>query len=456
MSFAKIFRIHMRGTEVFLFGDFMLDTAERRLQRGSEALHLAPKALDLLVALVRDHGRLVTKQQLLARVWPNVFVDEGILTVHVSALRKVLDHGSSAEWIQTVPREGYRFTGRVLCRTGASRGEVQVATPVEAQELLRAGRAHLLAGSSSEMPAALAAFGAMLRIDATCAPAHAGLALTRCVQANLRAVPHVDAYAEAKVGALRALAMDSDCADAQAALGAVLFWSEWDWTAAAHSLERALASEPDHCEALLHYGALHDALGRRETGLRLKQMALTRAPHSPLVLMEIAVSYYLQGRYDEAIEWARKALSIDPLNQRATEFINLACWVAGDVPGVIAEKRRRASALGLSGESLAALERGLDALHEVHTRSGRDGVARWLLQTLPSADDSHGAFQRAALHAASGETDNAFDCLDQALTLRDPHLVYLAVHSIWDPLRGDPRMSERLRRLGLPAPAGRD
>ena len=119
--FAKIFRIHMSGKEVFRFGEFSLDIAERQLKHGVETLHLSPKALDVLNVLVREHGRLVTKQELLARVWPNVFVDQGILTVHVAALRKVLGHASSAEWIQTVPREGYRFVGDVRRTPGLSR-----------------------------------------------------------------------------------------------------------------------------------------------------------------------------------------------------------------------------------------------------------------------------------------------------------------------------------------------
>ena len=89
----------MSGKEVFRFGEFSLDIAERQLKHGVETLHLSPKALDVLIVLVREHGRLVTKQELLARVWPNVFVDQGILTVHVAALRKVLGHASSAEWI---------------------------------------------------------------------------------------------------------------------------------------------------------------------------------------------------------------------------------------------------------------------------------------------------------------------------------------------------------------------
>ncbi len=63
---------------------------ERRLLRGTEAVRLSPKAYDVLVALVRQRGRLVTKDELLTRLWPESFVEEGILNVHVAALRKAL------------------------------------------------------------------------------------------------------------------------------------------------------------------------------------------------------------------------------------------------------------------------------------------------------------------------------------------------------------------------------
>ena len=153
------------------------------------------------------------------------------------------------------------------------------------------------------------------------------------------------------------------------------------------------------------------------------------------------------------MEWARQALAIDPLNPRATEFLTGLCWFVGDVPGVIAEQRRRASILGLSGERLAALEQRLGELQDAFAQRGRDGASRWLLESLPPAADSRHSRQRAVLHAALGEQDAAFDHLERALMLRDPHLVYLAVHGVWDSLRADRRMVEQLRRLRLPVPA---
>ena len=99
----------MANSETFHFDEFTLDVRERRLLRGTEVVRLSPKAYDVLVALVRQRGRLVTKDQLLKRLWPESFVEEGSLNVHVSALRKALGEDAHRPiYIETVARSGYR------------------------------------------------------------------------------------------------------------------------------------------------------------------------------------------------------------------------------------------------------------------------------------------------------------------------------------------------------------
>ena len=79
---------------------------------------LPPKVHNLLVQLVRHAGRLVTKPELLAEVWIGSFVEEGILSVHVSALRKALgDTAQAPRYIETVSRSGYRFIAPVTRST---------------------------------------------------------------------------------------------------------------------------------------------------------------------------------------------------------------------------------------------------------------------------------------------------------------------------------------------------
>lgn len=98
----------------FEFGAFRLEIAERRLLRDGSPVPLAPKVFDTLVALVESSGRLLQKDELMRTLWPDTFVEDVTLARNISDLRKVLREGSSrAEYIETVPKVGYRFIASV-------------------------------------------------------------------------------------------------------------------------------------------------------------------------------------------------------------------------------------------------------------------------------------------------------------------------------------------------------
>ena len=89
----------------YSFGGFTLDVDERRLFSHDGTVRLAPKAFDLLLALVRRAGQLVSKRELLRTVWADIFVEEGILTVYMATLRKELgDTSRPASYIERVSR----------------------------------------------------------------------------------------------------------------------------------------------------------------------------------------------------------------------------------------------------------------------------------------------------------------------------------------------------------------
>src|SRR5262245_62885630 len=75
---------------IWEFGPFRLDETERLLLRAGEPVGLTPKVFDTLVALLERSGRLVEKDELMAKLWPDTFVDEGALTRNISDLRKAL------------------------------------------------------------------------------------------------------------------------------------------------------------------------------------------------------------------------------------------------------------------------------------------------------------------------------------------------------------------------------
>ena len=102
------------GEPVYRFGPFCLDTTERVLRKGETPVQLTPKAFDILLLLVKDHGRLVSKGRLLDAVWPDTFVEEKTLAQNIFTLRKVLGpYEGGRRYIETVPKHGYRFGAEV-------------------------------------------------------------------------------------------------------------------------------------------------------------------------------------------------------------------------------------------------------------------------------------------------------------------------------------------------------
>jgi DNA-binding winged helix-turn-helix (wHTH) protein len=100
-------------TEV-LFGPFRLLPARFLLLEGDKPVRLGSRALEILVLLLERPGELVSKQELMARVWPHVFVEPANLTVHVSALRRTLCDGRDGNrFIINVPGRGYSFVAPV-------------------------------------------------------------------------------------------------------------------------------------------------------------------------------------------------------------------------------------------------------------------------------------------------------------------------------------------------------
>jgi pimeloyl-ACP methyl ester carboxylesterase/DNA-binding winged helix-turn-helix (wHTH) protein len=105
------------------FGPFRLDTGGQELLLGGRPVSLTPKSYETLLALVEGAGRVMSRDELMARVWPDQFVEENNLSQSVSALRKALQEagGEFAAAIETVPRRGYRFRPAVSVKQSAAR-----------------------------------------------------------------------------------------------------------------------------------------------------------------------------------------------------------------------------------------------------------------------------------------------------------------------------------------------
>src|ERR1700756_4460066 len=112
------------------FGPFRLDPNRHRLFRGGEVVALSPKAIQTLILLVENRGKLLERERLMDALWPDVIVEDANLTVAVSQLRKALNqNGDNAEFIETIPRVGYRFVAdicEVIQEPTPTRGMVKI------------------------------------------------------------------------------------------------------------------------------------------------------------------------------------------------------------------------------------------------------------------------------------------------------------------------------------------
>lgn len=99
---------------VYEFGPFRLDRDRYKLFRGDEIVPLSPKAIETLILLVQNQGKLLQRQALMEALWPDTVVEDANLTVAVSQLRRLINqNGDKGEFIQTIPRVGYRFVADV-------------------------------------------------------------------------------------------------------------------------------------------------------------------------------------------------------------------------------------------------------------------------------------------------------------------------------------------------------
>src|SRR5215471_9397842 len=129
------------------FGPFRLDPADRLLLRDGQHIPLTPKAFETLMILVENSGRVIDKDEMLKKVWPDTFVEEVNLAKNVSYLRKILGSEEAAQYIETIPKRGYRFVANV--KDVCDEREVSVLAP-PAETIVINGEESEMADSESD------------------------------------------------------------------------------------------------------------------------------------------------------------------------------------------------------------------------------------------------------------------------------------------------------------------
>ncbi|MGO9716696.1 MAG: winged helix-turn-helix domain-containing tetratricopeptide repeat protein [Steroidobacteraceae bacterium] len=571
----------LRAT-AYEFGPYRLDPMGRSLLRGGEVIALPPKAVEVLMVLIKHPGAVIGKPQLIEAVWPETIVEEANLNQMIFLLRRAFGEDSTSGYIATVPRRGYRFTAgvrtieipcriesiavlplaniggdpaqeyfadgvtealitelakirnlRVVSRTsvmryrGANDPIAQIARALRAQALLegsvitsgdrfritvqlihaavdqhlwaqtyegavsdildvqaRVARdvaAGLRAELSHDEKARLAtlrtvhpqAYSLYLkgRYNARILTEHGQRKAIRYFQDSIRFDPHdasayyyasayagiaecfielayffgmepKEAFAEAEVAAVKAVALDARLAEGHAALGLLRLLNDWDWSAADAESHRAIELAPDDAYVYWRRGICLRYAGRSEEAIAAHRHAEFLDPLSVIAIQEVGWALYYGRRYGEAIDQFRKAVELEPgwdqlyfglgqtlvQQERHEEAIVALRTAARMGPGNAFTEAALAYALGRAGRSSAA-EHALEQLTEKYAY-----VPYWFYSIVS---------------IGLNDWQRALEALDNAFHNHEPCLVSLKVDPVFDPLRQDARFSDMVRRIGL-------
>jgi len=312
----------------------------------------------------------------------------------------------------------------------------------EAYDAYLKGRYHWQKGSLEEHRKARQYFEQAVLLDPNYAPAYADLAGYYWTTNDL---PAKSAMPIAKQYALKALALDDSLSQAHTALGGIRLYGDWDWSGAGSEFQRALALNPSDAEAHRRYSNYLLVSGRFEDAFLQVQRAQELDPISLLTSVNAGWTFYFARQYDRAIEQCRKALELDDNSDGAHACLGWSYRAKG----------MREEAIAESEHAVALSNRGpgrLVGLARAYAAFGRKADARKVLDELDErGKQSHVATHYFAMvYAALGEKEQALDALDRAFTERDIHMPWLKVDDAFDPLRGEPRFQDLLRRVGLP------
>lgn len=443
-------------------GPYDLHLAERVLAFRGRPVAIAPKAVDVLIVLAQEAGRIVPKAELMDSVWPGAFVDEANLTQNVYLLRRRFERDASGVRIENVPKRGYRLIvppqraaqpsspasvarrswlrAAMFCATvlmgcamsGSSWHDVVApALPSVALRDYLLGRDEQVGGTQAALDRAVRSFDAVVRAAPDNALGYAGRAETEASLAFYApdAVARIGLQARAVADARTAVGKGNNPADAYAAFGAVAMSVEHDGATAADAFARALAVNPNHLGALVWSGTLQMQQGHIEAARQTFARAVAIAPNAAGTVASLAWSDFLAGDNFDAIALAKQMLLAHQLPLVARVTLANAELGAHDYRSA----RTTIAHLAVDRDGrvqAAALAARMNAL------SGRTAVAAKELEGLgarvdPRTIDDWDAASIAAAYAALGDRRQAYLWLARVAlwgrgeTARDPRFASL-------------------------------
>lgn len=485
----------------YRIGDISLNRDSLTLTRGDRSVRLTHRAVDVLLAVGSGNGEPLGRDELMKSVWQDVVVDEAALKQYVYMLRGAFrELDPEQEYIETVPRRGYRLTLPILVApspSDRSRGDGAKAagavpepvlaqsegngetaatapepprTPLQAKTLGMAAAvvtlvAALVAGGgllwkkqradqlceegfhqlrtnrTFDLGAISDLFGAALEYNPRSAHGYAGLAQTMA-RHQKRFQRHALEMAQ------RSLELDPNCGRGLSTYGWILLTREWKWTEARDALAQGAKREPEFLEGRIWRAQWLASTRRFEEAKREIDAAVKLAPALAAPYAMRAGIFYLAGEYRNAIDEGGRTLAIQSRSNSAYDWMFRSSIMLGQNEDALLNwSWYKAAYLNLSVEAqLQDAQRTL----EVYRTNGLPGaVAAFLDETAAPPGIETQRYQRAVWQMWNSNHAGALEELQAAAEAKPFHLIYLAADPVFRPLRSEPRFQQLLDRLGI-------
>ena len=239
----------------------------------------------------------------------------------------------------------------------------------------------------------------------------------------------------------RALELDPSVAEAHSVLARIAVHFDWDVQASDRASRRALEIDPTNAFVLHCYSLMLADQGRFEEALVLADRALAQDPTSLLANRDKAIILYLARRYEECVEQCRKTLELDPFYASVYRFLG----------GAYTHLNRPREAVQAYLTPLTFSENNRERIDALRSAAERGGLkAFWKVRVGQLLEAPHVPLASIAMaYVQIGDHDSAMAWLERMYVERSAWVTGLKVHPVWDPLRSDPRFQDLLRRAKL-------
>jgi TolB-like protein/tetratricopeptide (TPR) repeat protein/DNA-binding winged helix-turn-helix (wHTH) protein len=258
-------------------------------------------------------------------------------------------------------------------------------------------------------------------------------------------MPSIEAAANARTAALKAIEIDGNLAEAQVALSTVRIKYDWDWAQAAKGFQRAIELDPGYATAYQRYSLYLIAMGRTQESVSMINRARELDPLSVSVNFSLGWRLYMARQYDQAIEQLHNTIDLEPNFAVAHLILGQAYEKKGLYDQSITELKKAAA---ISGDTPLTLS----SLGHAYAAMGKKAEAQEILTRLlhPTQKKYVSPFYVAVVYGGLGKQEEAMDWLDKAYDNRANGLIFLKVDPELDGLRTNPRFRALQHKLNLP------